>query len=202
MSSARARSRTGTDRVDAPGTSNVGSDASSSPGMPLALSAYDWARSAVFITCRRYVFSMRPSSASRASAPRSRITSTLSGTRSATATTSAALIATEDAAVDQHARPQHVAPDAVARRSGPSAPARSSSGSGPSACRPFPSRGRRRRCRPRSRCTRTAARRGCRCRSDTPARTACRRRSRRGSVRRASIPCCRRRAVRRAPGHT
>ncbi len=47
-------------------------------------------RSLVFITCSRNVFSMRPSSTSRARAPRSRMTSTLSGTRTATATTSAA----------------------------------------------------------------------------------------------------------------
>ena len=69
------------------------------------------AASSVFMICRRYTFSITPGAASRASAPRSRITSTLSGLRSAQRRRRApATIAGEQRRVDERARPQHALP--------------------------------------------------------------------------------------------
>ena len=52
---------------------------------------------------------MRPSSTRRASAPRSRTTSTRNGVRSARLAPKAATISDQDGGVDQHARAQHAA---------------------------------------------------------------------------------------------
>ena len=125
---------------------------------------------------------------SRASAPRSRTTSTLSGVRSARlATQRDARCASSTRAVDQHARAQHAAPrSARALQPLRQRVLRSRSGSGRAGSPSCPSRCRRRRCRRRSRCTRTAGPCGCRCRSGRPARRACSRCSRPGPARAGS----------------
>ena len=121
----------------------------------------------------------RPSSTMRASAPRSRTTSTFSGVRSARLATKAD--ATAPAARRRRRARAAAARGAASARGvqllgqrvlgGDSGSARADSPS-------CPSRRRRRRCRRRSRCTRTAGPCGCRCRSGRPARTACSRCSR------------------------
>ena len=75
------RTRTGTMRVPAFSTSTTVSDATKADSIPLTPMRYRRGDSALLIICRRYTFSIIPSSTSRPSVPRSRITSTFSGTR-------------------------------------------------------------------------------------------------------------------------
>jgi len=76
----RTRTRTGNMRVPARSTSTSGADATNAPSIPPTLTLKRRSRSAVLITCSR---------TSRPSTPRSRITSTFSGVRSAMCVNSA-----------------------------------------------------------------------------------------------------------------
>ena len=174
----------GTSLLAAASTSTT-SDASwpastASPGRPSADRRRRSGESDVLMICRRYVLDQ---SAGHFAAQHATIADHVHAQRIAHGQRGDE---GDDQDQDQRAVDQHADAAGASGRSWstgrPAWRARTYSGSVPARTASCPSPARRRRYRRRSRCTCIATLRGCRCRSDRPARTGCNRRSRPGAA--------------------